>query len=681
MRSMTLALLIGCAAPEPGDAPPESPREAPPFALRRLNQAEYDHTVADLLGTAQRPALDFPPDDAAHGFDNAESALATSPLLVEMWESAAARLAKEALRRPLRAPIDLTLEGESGALAAAEEGCNGPFDGGFALWCGGAARVVWTAPVLGAYRLSVRAQSQPAGEDHAQLSITVDGVNAITAPIPAAPEGGDGWTTVEVEVKLLDGPREILVGFDNDFYDELTGADRNLILDHLRIEGPVDFTYTPNPVHERVFVCEPDGQDRAPRDCAREIVTALLPRAWRRPVTDAEIDRHLARFDEVVAAGDPADWGVEFMVRQILTSPEFVYIVEAPADPAIPDRQEIGPFELANRLSYALWESMPDDELTAAAADGSLTQDAVLEAQVERLLRDPRAAALTDDFAGQWLGMRMVQQTTPDTNVFTTFTPAVHESMVLEMNALFSSFVGTDRDLVELLTTEWAEIDGPLARFYGIDFQRTSGTQQFNLSRYNRGGWLAQAGLLMATSYPTRTSPVRRGVWVLGNLLCDEPDPPPGDVPGFPEPSTEALTVRDRLAAHRANPACSGCHNRIDPVGLPFEEFDGVGLWRDEEGGEPIDASGELPGYGPVHGVRELSAAIAQDPRFTHCMVDRFFTWSHHRAPTELDAPWIDAAVERFRAEGRTFDALVKAVVLQPSFRARQPRAAAGGAE
>lgn len=662
MRSSALLLMLACG-PATDDVPDQGDEAATPapFALRRLNRAEYTHTMQELLHTASRPGDVLPPDDAAGGFDNNEAALATSPLLVELWEQAAAGLAKEVLRRPLAAALDETHLGAT--FVAGEEGCNHATSSSFGLFCGGTAHIVWTAPEAGIYRLTATARAEAAGDEPALVSLTADGVGTLAAPVAA-----DGSASVVAEVSLTAGGHDLQFSFDNDYYDEVTGQDRNVYLDNLRIEGPLNYVYVPNPAHEAVFVCEPDNKDRPARDCARRIVAELLPRAWRRPVTDAEIDGMMGVYDEVTAAGDPPEWGVEFVLRDILTSPELLFLVEQPATAAT---TEVDAWELASRLSYFLWESAPDQALRDKAADGSLLDPKVLADEAKRMLRDPKAIALTEDFAGQWLGMRMVSQTEPDANTFPLYTSSLRASMREEMEALFQTFIGTDRDLVELVTSEWTEVDGTLARFYGLTFDGVNGTQQFNMAGHHRGGWLRQAGILMATSYPTRTTPVRRGVWVLSNLLCDAPPAPPPNVPGFPDASPDAATVRERLEAHRANPACASCHDVIDPMGLPFEHFDGIGSWRDQDNGQPIDATGQLPDGTQVDGLDDLNRVIAADPRLTTCMVEKMFTWAHHRQPGFDDQPFLDEAHASFLAQGRTLDALVTALVTSPSFRSR----------
>lgn len=658
---MFTLLLLACTGGEPSPPAAELPPGAP-FALRRLNRAEYDRTLRDLLGVSVSVAAQLPPDDSAGGFDNAAAALATSPLHVELWEQGAAAAAQQILDEPLAAPVDLRLQGEAGGWTAADNPWIGPYDwgseAGLGLWSGGVASALYEVPESGRWRLTARVRADHAGPDGVSWSLLVDGVTAHTAAIPL---DQPGWVESSAEVDLQAGTRQLSLSYDNDYDDELLG-DRNMYLDWLRIEGPLDFVVRANPARERFITCDPAEGEA----CARAILARFADRAWRRPVTDDEVERLVGLWREVTAAGDPPEWGLEMALRAALLSPHFLMLVEDPS------ATEVGPHELASRLSYFLWSSMPDDALRARADDGSLLQPAILAAEAHRMLRDPKARALSEDLAGQWLGVRMVRQTSPDPWVFPAYNATLRESMALEMESLFATFVGSDRSMRELLTTEWAWLDRTMGRFYGVPIDRSDGVYMRNVAEVHRGGWLSQAGLLMATSYPTRTSPVRRGVWVLGNLLCDEPEPPPPGVEGFPEPDAELTTIRDRLEAHRRSPACATCHNDIDAIGLAFEHYDGVGAWRElDEDGLPVDASGQLPDGPPVDGVAELSRAIAEDPRYSRCITEKLFSYAHHRVPTAEDEPHVEALHTAFVQGGMTLDALVAALVTSPTFRQR----------
>jgi hypothetical protein len=650
--ALALALLAACK-----DEPVEETTAPPAHALRRLTRAEYDATVRDLLLTEQRPGVDLPADDSAEGFDRIAAALSTSPLHLELYEQAAARLINEALRVPLQAPIDVEQPGQA---LIPDVGMGTALSDRVMIWSTGAATWTWKVPEAGTYRLSARVSADQAGEDPASATLMVDEAPLASFAVETTP-ASPTWITTEVE--LREGTSSLQVHFDNDFFDTDTEADRNLYVHALRVEGPLDFRYTPNPVHDHVFVCDLDGAD--PRGCARQILTTFTPRAWRRPVTGAEIDRLMARYDEVINAGDPPDWGVEFALRTVLTSPHFLFLTERPTADG-----RLDAYALASRLSYFLWSSLPDDELTALAADGTLHDPEVLAAQAVRMLRDPRAEALVQDFAAQWLHINAVDAASPDPWAYPTFNEPLRASMRGEMEDFFRSFVGKERPLTELLTSDRIHIDNVMASFYGIEEQRGQGDYWSHYGGdVERGGWLSTAGLLMALSYPARTSPVRRGVWVLDALLCSPSAPPPPGVEGLPEVTVDGATLRERLEQHRADPSCATCHNSIDPLGFAFEHYDGIGRWRDQEPeGALVDASATLPDGTELYGVRELATILSKDPRFTRCVTRKAFTYSHGRAPKVDDIPHLDAAHDRFLAEGGTLDALVTALVTSPPF-------------
>jgi hypothetical protein len=376
----------------------------------------------------------------------------------------------------------------------------------------------------------------------------------------------------------------------------------------------------------------------------------------------------MARWDAVRADGGSAYDATQVVLKRIWTSPAFLFLVEpAPGPVAAP----VDAWTLAQRLAIFLWGSVPDAELRAAAADGTLLDASVLQAQTRRMAADPKAAALVDDLAGQWLGIRMVGNAAPDPALFPTFTLEVRDAFAEEMRANFASLIDDDVPFRTLLTAEWSRVTDPLIDWYGLESGFSgSGARNVNVALAGRGGWLAQGGLLTALSPPTRTSPVKRGVWVLTQLLCDEPPPPPPNVEGFPEASATATTVRERLEAHRANPACAACHDRIDPVGFAFEGFDPVGRVRTEDGGLPIDASGVLPDGTSFDGLADLQAHLADDPRFAACAAERLFVYAHGRDAQPADDPTIEQTVATYTALGESFVDLLVATTTSAAFRA-----------
>jgi hypothetical protein len=664
-----LCVLTGCGVSEVVDPPEASLAPAPRMATRRLNRSEYDRTVRDLLGTAQTPARQFPADDATDGFDVVADGLVVSSLHVELFDQAAASLAAEIVDRPLAGPIDLTLQAEGEGFTS-DAAYGGPTADAFGLYARGTLETVVEVPKAGRYLLSVRAWAEQAGDAVAHVTLGVDGVGGADQAIPGTSTADATWGSVELE--LPRGRAHVQVVYQDDFVDELTGEDRNVFVDAVRLEGPLDFVYTPNPAYERVMICDPES-DADPRACVRRVLESFTPRAWRRPVESSEIDGLMAVADAVLDAGDPPQWAAEFALRTVLASPWFVLHVE-PAPPDTDAPVPVDDWTLAARLATFLWSSMPDEELSAHAAAGDLQDPQVLRAQVTRMLQDPKASALADDLAGQWLMIRALSDVSPDFATFPFFVEATRASMRESMRLTFMDLVTQPRPMTDLLLGSEVWVDDTVAELYGMLPRGWTDFHRVDLTGYDRPGWLGLPGLLTATSYPTRTSPVKRGVWVLDNLLCDATAAPPANVGAFPEPSASASTVRERLEAHRNSPVCAGCHDRIDPIGLAMEGFDGIGRSRDRDAGEPIDATGQLPDGTQVDGAMELAAALADDERFERCVVKKVFTYAHGRAPADDEGPRVERLVSRFQDDGATLEALVSAIVLDDAFRSHGGR-------
>ncbi|MCB9666146.1 MAG: DUF1592 domain-containing protein [Alphaproteobacteria bacterium] len=678
MRSLwVLALGVGCGVAEPpaaedstvldtGTPDPQAGLVDPGrVALRRLTRGELERTVRDLLGFEPGILDGFPVDDATDGFDVVGEGLAVSPLHVELYERTAAKIATWILDRPLQAPLDVRQELEDGtfSIAAAYGGVRGTH---VALWSEGELTGQLTFPADGTYRVTLEAWADQAGDALPMVGIGVGFGTPEVVEIDATSSASPGRYAVEVE--LPRGRHAVTLGFLNDFLDG--DADRNVYLDALRIEGPLDFEVVTNPARDRWITCEPDappsGMDA--RACVASIVEALATTAWRRPLEPGELDDLLAVVDEVLAAGDPASWGLEFALRAIFASPHFVFHVEPP--PPVEGEALVPDHVLASRLSYLLWSSLPDAELRALADAGTLHRRDVLAAQVDRMLSDPRASALAEDFAGQWLMIRAVDDPTPDFFTYPLFNEGTRASMKGAMLRLFEDFVFEDEPLTRLLDGEWTYVDRALADIYKLPpFGFDDELERFDLGDEGRRGWLTQPGLLMATSYPTRTSPVKRGVWVMSELLCETPEAPPPGVEGFPEATETAATVRQRLEAHRSKPQCAVCHDDFDPLGLAFEHYDGIGKFREADAGEPVDASGELPDGTVVGGVEDLAAVLAEDERFARCAVRKAFTYAHRRAPVPADEPYLDEVLARSQAEGFSLQAVLTALVTSRTFR------------
>ena len=424
-----------------------------------------------------------------------------------------------------------------------------------------------------------------------------------------------------------------------------------------------------------IMTCTPAAGSDA---CARQILGPLAKRAWRRPVTDQELSELLAQVTLATQQGDGFDTGIEQAIRVMLVSPNFVYRAEIDPDPTSTTSHPLNDYELASRLSYFLWSSMPDDMLFAAADAGKLTSDsAELDRQAQRMLADPRAQGLPDTFALQWL-TRGLDQAVPDPMTYPAFSDAVRTSMYSETREFMRSFLFGDVNFLDIIDAPYTWADQNIAMLYGLS--GATGTTMTRVSvdpSTHRGGLLTQASILTLTSISTRTSPTRRGNWVLTNLLCDPTPPPPVSVPPLQAPSN-ATTIRELLADHAKNPACSPCHTRLDPIGLGMENYDGIGAWRmTYPAGQAIDPTGALtqdtPDAGvPYSGTMQLEPLIKTDPRFAKCATSKLYAFALGRAPTtQTDACRVESLAATFEAKSYRMKDFIMAVIDDDAFRMR----------
>ncbi|MEZ4265784.1 MAG: DUF1592 domain-containing protein [Myxococcota bacterium] len=683
-----LAALTGCygsipGAPAAGSEPVESmpsaatsqvaaPRDPGRVTLHRLNRLEYDRTVADLLGTRLRPGDDFPPDDSGFGFDNNADALAMSPLAMELYERAAERLIAVALLPQLTEPFVFRVAGDA---AAEIEGIATPGEG--VVLFAPTSRVAHQVhvPVPGTYRFVVDAFASDPNFAPGTLRLRVgqSEVATVTVDTLAAAPGA-----YAVDVPLEIGPAALSVELLSGELSGTTGL-RPVTVLSLGLEGPADFEppdpSLPSP-RQRLLVCEPTDQDAAAGDaCARSIIAAFLPRAWRRPVDADEVDALLSLYTLGRAEGLAFEDAVSLPLTAALISPSFLFRVEdaPPQEGPKPTDRLLSDYELASRLSYFLWSSMPDGELFDLAAAGALHDPATLAAQVDRMLADPRADALLSGFVGQWLFTRAVDELAPDVWIFPDFDPELRASMRTETELFFRTFLTEERPLTELISGGDTFIDDRLAAHYDLP-PVGPGFVRITDAGPRRGGLLRQAGILAVLSHPNRTSPVRRGKWVLEQLLCDAPDPPPPGVDAFKEdePGAPPTTLREKMEQHRVDPVCKSCHKVMDPIGLGLEHYDGIGAWRDTDQGLTIDATGELPGGATFDGTAELLPILSEDPRLPRCVSQHLYTYALGRGPTAADDGYLDDIAAAALADGLTFHALVKHIVTSEPFRMRR---------
>lgn len=426
----------------------------------------------------------------------------------------------------------------------------------------------------------------------------------------------------------------------------------------------------------RLVPCDParDGEEA----CLREVVARFLPRAFRRPVGEEEREEFVRLGQAAIADGEGFDGGVRVVVEAALLSPRFIFRVEEEPEPG--RVRALDGFEVASRLSYFLWSTMPDDRLFEAAASGQLDGAEGIAAEVERMLASPKARAVVDNFGGQWLATRALSRAQPDATLFPEWNDALRDAMAEETRRVFAEIVSEGRPMTELLDADFTWVNERLARHYGIegvrgdDFQRVPAPPE-------RGGILGHGSFLTITSNPTRTSPVKRGVWVLSQLLCDDPPPPPPGVEGLPETGTPTGTLREQMEAHRSDPICASCHETMDSIGFGLENFGPTGRYREkDEAGFPIDASGELPGDRIFAGAVELAQHLKADPKLPACMAEQAMTYALGRALTRKDSCALEAVTRDFEAGGFTFEALARAIATSEPFRLRAAEDATGDA-
>jgi mono/diheme cytochrome c family protein len=679
--------------------------------VHRLNRAEYANAVRDLLDLEVDVTPMLPPDDSAAGFDNNADVLGLSPVLLESYLTAAERISALALGDPSAPPAGELFRVKQ------DESQDRHIDG-LPLGTVGGLQIRTTLPLDGEYQFQVRLFRTNLGtmrglEYPHQLEISVDGERVHVAPFGGDKEiaaSSDNPTTTgdsvdgrfTVRVPLKAGPRRIAVAFLEKTHALNTRRLQNYVrsssdtidfsgyphIDEVILTGPFNATGAGDtPSRRRVFVCRPDSaadetiSASAAADettCARRIVSVLTRRAYRGDVTPTDMGSLMAFFERGRKEGGSFDAGIELALRRILASPKFVLRVERdPATVADGAAYLLSDLELASRLSFFLWSSIPDDELLDVAAKGTLKTPAILEQQVRRMLADPRSQALIDNFLAQWLQLRNLKSRQPNSHAFPDFDDNLRQSLEKEMELFFASIMREDRSVLDLMTADYTFVNERLARHYGIPRVYGSHFRRVTLAEDARKGLLGKGAILMVTSHPHRTSPVIRGKWILENVVGAPPPPPPDVVPPFQE-ETEAhkpRSVRERMEQHRRNPACSGCHRMIDPAGLALENFDAVGAWRTRDGGTrgtPVDASGQLLDGTTVNGVVELRQALMREPQtFVGTMTEKLLTYAVGRGLTGHDMPAVRTIVRDGERDNYRFSSIILGIVRSVPFQMR----------
>lgn len=653
----------GAGASMMGGSPaPTGPATDPGrVTLHRLNRVEYNNTVRDLLGTTLRPADEFPSDDRGYGFDNIADVLSLSPLHIELLQRSAQAVVDDALRPG----VDVTTTRFEAETVGSPIGQ--AYKQAWLLWSNGELVATFKAPADGTYKLRARAWAQQAGAELAKLSLGVDAATKVfdVKANEVMPE------IVESTFKVVAGNRTVRVGFTNDFVDTATSADRNLFVDYFEIEGPLEGP-TRNPSRDRLLTCDPASGEA----CVDTLLRAFMRRAWRRPVTADEMARLMGVVRMVRADGQSFESGLKLALQSALVSPHFVFRVELDPTPTSLVPHKLNPHEFASRLSYFLWSSMPDDALFAAADAGRLSTPAEIKAQVARMLADAKAAALIANFGGQWLYTRKLDDHDPDANVFPSYNPALREDMRDETQLMFRDFVAGDIGIDKMLASDTTYLTDRLAKHYGLPPPGSAVPKKVSVAGTNRGGFLTQGSLLTVTSYPTRTSPVQRGRWILEQLLCIPPPPPPPGVEGLKPEDKPTGTLRERLELHRANVVCASCHALMDPLGFGLENYDAVGVYRSTDAGKTIDASGKFPDGRAFNGAKQLSTVLAADPRFAACVTEQLYVYALGRGVEHtaghLDTQTVDGLAKGFLSGGLRLRTLLESVATSGTFAQRR---------
>ena len=660
------------AHPEPGRAP-----------VHRLNREEYSNAVRDLLGVDVRPGAWLPVDDSGYGFDNVAAVLSTSPALLDRYLSAAYKVSRLAVGDLTMKPVEEIYDAKRDPLKGSRnERLNDelPFDSR------GGIVVAFYFPVDADYVFKVRFLGVQADEetetDPYQVRIAVKaGLHTVGVTSPRenlkperdAPPGGAAGAAVgrgsDTEI-----PSPVDLRLNGTRLKRFDVMARTPEVSKLVIGGPYEPTgHGDTPSRRKIFGCRPARPAQEPA-CARTILKALAHRAFRRPVTNADLQPLYGFYEKARATGDFEN-GIQAAIEAMLVSPEFLFRIEQDPRGALPGApHRITDVELASRLSFFLWSTMPDDELLDLAERGGLSEPSALERQVRRMLDDPRADALVSNFAGQWLQLRTIATLRPDP-VILPFDEALRQAFLTETTLFVSSIFREDRSLLDLLDGDYTFLNQRLAEHYGIPRVYGSQFRRVTLTDPNRRGLLGQGSVLTVTSYPNRTSVVQRGKWILENLLGTPPPPPPPDVPELKAaPHGKPLSLREQMQEHRSNPTCAACHARMDPIGFALENYDAVGQWRTKDAGAPIDASGRLPDgtefTGP-DGLRQLLMTKYRDD-FVRTATEKLLTYALGRGIEYYDGPTIrsidrDAARDNYR-----MSSLILAVVKSAPFQMRR---------
>ncbi|BDC51319.1 hypothetical protein F183_A36350 [Bryobacterales bacterium F-183] len=644
--------------------------------FRRLNRTEYQNAIRDLLALDVDVSALLPPDDVSHGFDNITVGN-LSPMLLERYLAAARKISRLAVgiapKSPggdlVTLPADLTQETHFAGLPLGTRGGTA-FQQNF--------------PVDAEYEIQIRLARDR--NEHVeglygqhQIELLIDGERVKLFTVERPPAGKDHHRVDEflkMRVPLKAGPHRVAATFlrkpavlletERQPYEAHFNMDRHPRVQpavySVSVNGPFRPTgVSDTPSRRRLLVCQEETDE-----CRKKILSQLVQRAYRRSIQSSDLEAPIRFYRE---------GGLEQALTSILVSPEFLFRIERDPQNVVPgEAYKISETELASRLSFFLWNSIPDDSLLDLAIAGKLRAN--LDTQVKRMLADPRARTLTTNFGGQWLYLRNLTTSNPDMRAYPGFDDNLRQAFRTETELFLDHVFQADRSVLELLNADYTYVNERLAKHYGIP--HVYGSHFRRVTAPNRGGLLRHGSILTVTSYATRTSPVVRGKWIMENLLGAAPPPPPPNIPVLTEKRSTAgsnLTMRERISEHRRNPACSGCHNLIDPVGFALENYDGVGRWRTTEDSRPIDASGGLPDGSTFRGVAGLQQAILARPElFVHAFAEKLLTYGLGRGIEYYDQPAVRGIVRKAKQDNYRFSSFILGIVHSTPFQMRRPQ-------
>ncbi|HEY0962664.1 MAG TPA: DUF1592 domain-containing protein [Pseudomonadales bacterium] len=644
--------------------------------LHRMNRREYQNAIRDLLDLPINAATLFPADSSSEGFDNLASVLSVSPALMQAYITVANKVSRLAVGDPTTSLTTVTYRADGQDQSLHLEGSSLGTRGGLAF--------THVFPLDAEYEFRIARTGAnaafsltPVGLED-PVEIVIDGERAALLPagapnqvklaIPA------GAHRIEATFVKTQAPR----GVDDlhNVWADSTSVGSLAINGPMNASGPGD-----TPSRRRIFTCTPSGVADE-ENCARQILGDLAYRAYRRPVSDKAMDTIMAFYRDGREQRD-FETGVQYGLARILVDPMFVFrFEEEPENLAPGESYELGPYELASRLSFFVWGSIPDDELLAAAASGALNDRAEQERQIDRMVKDPKAAALVENFAASWLGLAQLNQVNP---VSDEFDGSLRVAMKRETELLLNAVITEDRPVTELLTADYTFVNERLAKHYGIPNIRGSHFRKVSLEGTGRHGLLGQGSILTVTSAPNRTSPVIRGAWIMDHILGTPPPPPPPGVEAnldvsVPE-SGELVTMRERLTQHRADPSCAACHNMMDPIGFALENFDAVGKFRDEADGKPVDATATFWDGTDFSGPDGLfDMMLARKNLFVQNVTEKLMTYALGRKVEYYDMPQVREVVRDTADEDFRFSALVREIALSEAF-TKRTKEEAGAAE